>query len=96
MAITVEREPMKGGTIRVIIGVVIVLVLVIATYFLFFTKPPKIEVIAPPEVENITEISEVDIDPRALVNSQEYKALRDTIPSPALGEYGRENPFARF
>ena len=96
MAISVGEERNTKMTIRVIAGVIVVIGLVAATYVLFFTKPPQIEVFAPPEVQTISKISEISVDPKALTNSPEYKALDEHIPLPALGEFGRQNPFARY
>ena len=96
MAITVGQKSDRKGLFRLITGVVVVIAFLIATYVLFFTEPPQIEVFAPPEVQTISKISEVNISPSAIINSPEYKALREHVLPPELGEFGRENPFARF
>ncbi len=96
MAITVAQGESKKGIFRLISGVIVVIGLVVATYILFFTTPPQIEVFAPPEVKKITQISEKNLDPSAITNSPEYKALREHVAPPVLSEYGRENPFSRF
>ncbi len=96
MAISVGEDRNTKLMIRTIGGVVVVIALVIATYILFFTTPPQIEVIAPPEVQTISQISEIDLDPSTVINSPEYKALKEHVPPPVLGEFGRANPFARF
>ena len=96
MAITVEQGSGRKGLFRLITGAVVVVALVVATYVLFFTTPPQIEVFAPAEIQTISQISEIDIDPSAIINSREYKALREHVSPPELGEFGRVNPFARF
>jgi len=96
MAITVEKESTRKGMFRVISGLILVIALFVATYILFFTKPPQIEVLAPPEVETITQISEINLDPGAIIESPEYQALQGDILLPELGDFGRSNPFARF
>jgi len=96
MAITVEQGKSKKGLFGLVSVVSVVIALLIATYVLFFTETPQIEVFVPSEIETISQISEVDIDPSAIINSQEYKALKEHVLPPELGEFGRKNPFARF
>ncbi|KKU11777.1 MAG: hypothetical protein UX16_C0004G0009 [Parcubacteria group bacterium GW2011_GWB1_45_7] len=96
MAITVEQGNGKKGLVGLVVGVSVVVGLIIATYVLFFTKPPQIEVLVPSEVKTISKISEVDLDPSKITGSPQYKALQEHVLPPVLGEFGRENPFARF
>lgn len=96
MAIAVERESTRKGMFRIATGIVLIVALFVATYVLFFTTPPQIEVLAPPEVQTISQIAEINVSPVTLTNSPEYRVLDEYIPLPALGEYGRNNPFARF
>ena len=96
MAITVERESTRKGMVRVISGVVLVIALFVATFILFFTEPPQIEVLAPPEVQTITQISEINLDPDTIIDSPEYEALEGYVLPPEPGDFGRSNPFTRF
>jgi len=96
MAITVQEESTRRGMMRLIIGAVLVAALFIATYVLFFTKPPQIDVIAPREIQTISQISEINVSPTSLTNSPEFRALDEYIPLPVPGQYGRSNPFTRF
>jgi len=96
MAISVGEGRDTKMMIRVVTGAIVIVALVVATYVLFFTSPPQIEVFAPQEVRTISQISEINIDPSAVTNSREYKALDEHIPLPILGEFGRVNPFARY
>jgi len=96
MAFTIEKEKQGGKLTRIAVIIVSILVLVFATYYLFFTQPPQIEVLVPVELRKISQISEFDIDPAAIVNSPEYKALKQHVAPAQLGEFGRLNPFARF
>jgi len=96
MAIAVSNNGESRGTFRIVVYAVVVLGLLIATYVLFFTSPPKIEVFSPPEVQQISKISDVKVDPEAILNSPEYKSLEQYVDKPEFGDFGRSNPFARF
>ncbi len=96
MAITVDQGENRGKVFKLAGSVAIVVALLIATYVLFFTTPPQIEVFAPQEVETISRISEIELNPSAIINSPEYKSLTGDIPLPTLGQVGRANPFSRF
>jgi len=96
MAITVGEKRNTSGLLRTIGASIVVIGLIVATYVLFFTRPPQIEVFAPPEVQQISQISEVNVDPAAVMNSPEYRALEEHVDPPEFGEFGRANPFARF
>lgn len=96
MAFTIEGENRNKGLITLIISVVSVVLLLFATYYLFFTKPPQIDVLVPTELETISRISQVSADPAAIIDSPQYKSLREYVGPPDLGGVGRVNPFARF
>ena len=96
MAFTIKAENRKKGLIKLIVGIISVLLLLFATYYLFFTSPPQIDVLVPLELETISKISEFSVDPEAVISSPQYQALKEHVEPPELGEFGRTNPFARF
>ena len=96
MAFTIEGEKQNKMAMRVIIIVILVMLLVFATYYLFFTKPPQIEVLVPVELETISQISDLEVNPSAIIESPEYQSLKEHVAPPELGEFGRVNPFANF
>jgi len=96
MAFTIEGENRSKGLVRLVVGVIAVILLLFATYYLFFTKPPQIDVLVPLELETISKISEVSVDPGAVIDSPQYRLLKEHVDPPELGEFGRVNPFARF
>lgn len=80
-----------------IIGVsVIVALLGFGTYMLFFAPEPFVEVIAPPELESISELSKIDLEGTNFADSGLYQSLEEKVPEVETGEAGRENPFAPF
>ena len=96
MAFTIEGENKRKGLVRLVVGVIVDLLLLFATYYLFFTKPPQIDILVPLELESISKISKLSIDPGAVIDSPQYQSLKEHVGPPELGEYGRVNPFARF
>ncbi len=95
MAILFEEEKKSVNWFGVIAGIVVALVVVIGGYVLFFKKPDLIEVVVPKPLQDITTLSKVPpLDPQAVVNSSNFKSLKDytdPLPSPVKG---RANPFA--
>ena len=96
MAFKIEGNKNNKGLPRLILLIVGVAVFVFATYYLFFTVPPQIEVLVPPELMTISQISAVNIDPSAVINSEAYQSLKKHVDPPQFGIFGREKPFSRF
>ncbi len=96
MAISIEEERKPTSWLSIILVIIIVVVLLAGGYFLFFKKPELIEVVAPGRVGDLSRISQLQFDPQELVNSPEFKLLRQfgveiTPPTP-----GRSNPFQPY
>ena len=96
MAFTIEGESRRKGLVTLVVGIIAVFILLFATYYLFFTNPPQIDVLVPAELVTISRISEFSVDPGAVIDSQEYQSLKEHVGPPELGEFGRVNPFDRF
>lgn len=96
MAIILEEEKKSVNWFGLIAGIAAALVLVIGGYYLFFKKPELIEVVAPGPLQKIETLSKVaPLDPQAVVNSSNFRSLRDytsPLPKPVKG---RANPFAQ-
>lgn len=95
MAIILEEEKKPVNWFGIIAAIAAALVLLIGGYYLFFKKPQLIEVVAPGPLQQIETLSKVPpLDPQAVVNSSNFRSLRDyTSPLPAAVK-GRPNPFA--
>lgn len=96
MAFTIEGSKKNRGLGGLIAIVVSVGILLFATYYLFFTEPPQIEVFVPVELVKIKQISEVNIDPSGVINSSVFQSLKEHVGPPQLGIFGRSNPFSNF
>lgn len=96
MAIVVEEGKPKSGLMYIIGGAIAAIVLIWFTWWLFFTTPPRVDVLAPTELEPISRITEVKTDPGEILNSPTFQLLEERVGPIEIGEFGRENPFARF
>lgn len=74
----------------------VVVALIAGAYLLFFTEEPFVDVIAPPELETISQLSDANIEDGVLANDPVYQQLGNKVNDIEIGEAGRENPFAQF
>ena len=95
MAIIIEKEK-RGARTQMIVGIIVVFVLFFGIYYLFFVRPPLVDVIVPQGLKSISKISEVKISPSTVIDSPIYKSLKEYVKDVDIGEFGRENPFDRF
>ncbi len=65
-------------------------------YMLFFAKTPLIEVVAPPEVGSISELSKVDFSASDFSQSTVFSSLKRHVSEAEAGPAGRTNPFSPF
>lgn len=96
MPVIIEEEKKPINWTTVIVTAVILIVLFVGGYYLFFQKPELIEVVAPRELQTITNISQVQFDPTGVVNSATFKLLRQYGTPVVPPAAGRDNPFEPF
>ena len=93
MAILVTEEGENRVDIaNIVIWVSLLVVVVIAVYFIFFRKPPLIEVTSPSNYQNTDPLASVNLNPQEVANSIE-QTLKPYVPPPSPAVVGRENPF---
>lgn len=94
MAVIIEEGEKKpfNWMLLMIIGVIVIIIFV-GGYYLFFKKPELIEVVAPRELEPLEKISQVEFDPTTVLNSTNFKILRQFTVSTTPPAVGRSNPF---
>lgn len=94
MAIVIEEEKKSGGgLISFLTWLILIGVIGFATYYIFFKKPERVEVIIPANFENINEISTRKLDPEVIQNNEIFKSLVSHSTPPAEARVGRANPF---
>ncbi len=96
MAIIIEEEKKAVNWFGIILALVVVGVLFAGGYILFFKKPELIEVVAPGKFQDLSKISQLSFNPQELLDSPQFKALKQfgvdvTVPQP-----GRSNPFKPY
>ena len=96
MAIIVEEEK-KTSNLSSLLGWLVLLIAIAAgSYYLFFAAPAPAVVAPPAGFANITPITQINIDPQSVINSQAFTVLKQSVSEPsALGPapIGRQNPF---
>lgn len=96
MPIIVQKDKRKPGLL-IIVGVVVGLfILIVVTYFLFFAEAPFVEVIAPPQLDNLTQVSLITLNPTEISEDSVYQVLETNISLPPEGSFERDNPFRHF
>ena len=95
MAVIIEEEGKKSFNWALLLaGIVVVVIIFVGGYYLFFKKPQLIEVVSPRELEPIEKISQIEFDPAAVLNSPNFKILRQFAAPAVLPPAGRDNPFS--
>lgn len=94
MAIPFEAEEKRGVSV---FGFLIVLViagtLFAGVYFLFFERPDLVQVVLPRGLEDVEDISTVELQPEAIFASEKFQALRRYSQDIVLPQPGKRNPF---
>ena len=90
------KEESNKNLFTITIAVSAVIAVVGGTYMLFFAKAPLIEVVVPPEVGSVSELSKVDFSASDFSQSAVFSSLRRHVSEAEAGPAGRPNPFAPF
>jgi len=95
MAITFEEENKKINW-PMILGILVIIALIgMAIIYLFFISPQKAEVLVSPKLQNISEVSKINLNFDQLTNSEAFKNLKSIIifNVPSAENIGKANPF---
>ncbi|KKS43952.1 hypothetical protein A2116_00695 [Candidatus Jorgensenbacteria bacterium GWA1_49_17] len=96
MAIVVEEEKKSVNWIAILTTLIIVVVIFAGAYFLFFKKPELIEIVAPSDLQGVSQISGISFNPESVLNAPTFKLLRQYGTEPEPPAPGRNNPFRPF
>lgn len=96
MAIQIEQNQKSVSWVKVTLGIIIVAVIFAGAYFLFFKQPELIDVVAPGQFEDLTQISEISLDADELLNSPKFQMLRQYSIDSSTPTPGKGNPFQPF
>jgi len=95
MAITFEEENKKVNW-PMVVGLVFIFALIAtAIIYLFFISPERVEVLVSPKLQNISEVSKVNLNFDQLTGSEAFKNLKSIIifNTPSPENIGKANPF---
>ncbi len=96
MAILMEQQQRKTNWFAIIVFLFLLAVIAGGGYFLFFSPTPGIDIIIPRSLDSAEALSEIQIDPSAIIGSPVLKSLRQYGSEPSIGTVGRQNPFTGF
>ncbi len=96
MAIIVEEEKQGPGILIILGTVLIIAILLFATWTLFFSPAPKVEVLQPKELERTSEVSKIELNVSSVTESPTFQSLKKYVENPIIGTTGRVNPFEPF
>lgn len=97
MAIVFEGQRRSINWFGLITALFIVVFLAGGSYYLFFAPVPKIQAIIPAALKETTEFAQIEfIDPTVILDNPTFRRLREHIPLPGPGQFGRPNPFLPF
>jgi len=95
MAFSFQQDS-NNNWFTTIIVTLIVVALAGGVYMLFFSEAPLIEVVVPPEVDRVSDLSKVDFSTADFSNDPVFTSLRAHVSEAVPGPAGRANPFAPF
>lgn len=99
MAIAIKQQGSGINWFWIISIILFFIILLVGTYYLFFSPTPFIETIIPNEIKKTSQISEINIDSNQIRSVTEHpvtKKLRQYVSPPDFGFFGRQNPFLTF
>jgi hypothetical protein len=97
MAIIIEEEKSTSNLLTIAGWLVILIIIGIATYYIFFVSPVPAIILPSAGLTNIMPISQTDLNAQNIANSAEFLSLKQyVLPTSTFGSVsvGRSNPFA--
>lgn len=97
MAIIIEEEkPGRVNLIQIVSWVIILVLIALTIYYVFFRKPPLVEVASPAGSGNAAGLLELRLNPDTVTNSPLFNSLQEYVVFPPPAPVGRANPFEPF
>ncbi len=96
MAIIIEQDKKPVNWFNIIVIAVVVAIMFAVVYFIFFNKPELIDVVVPGNLNNIKQLSQVQVDPTPVVNTLNKYFTNNYGASLNIPTPGRSNPFSPF
>lgn len=96
MAIIIEKQKKEINWFYLSITTFVVAFIAFSIYYLFFAPTPGIEIVVPSSLKSASQITSLQVDPSAVLNSRNFRLLRVYTGLPSVGATGRPNPFLPF
>jgi hypothetical protein len=96
MAIIVDEGEKKTNIFGIIGWLVFLCIAGVAVYYVFFVQPQLVVIPSAGNLSAIAPITQVSLQPNAVIQNPAFQALTDTIPLPSPqgpAPVGRTNPF---
>lgn len=96
MAIIVEEGRKRTNILGIAGWIVFIGIAAAAVYYIFFTAPELVPIVATGNLSTIAPIADVNLNPQSIVGSAQFQSLQSNIalPTPTSPNgVGRPNPF---
>ena len=94
MAIVIEEQKKGFNWFALAIVILVVAGGVAASYYLFFAPTPFIEKVAPPRLESLKTVSQIELSPELITGNPMFQILKQYInPIEVPTGISRSNPF---
>ncbi len=90
------KEESNKSLFTTTMATLIIIAIAGGVYMLFFAKAPLIEVVAPPEIGTVAELSKVDFNASDLSGSAVFSSLRRHVSEAEAGPAGSIYTFSRI
>lgn len=90
------KEQSNNSWINILVYTLVVAAIAGGVYMLFFAEAPFIEVVAPPDLETVSDLSKVNFSAGDFQDDPVFRSLRRNVSEAEPGPAGRDNPFAPF
>ncbi len=97
MAIIIKEEKRKINWFALGVIILIIATIIVATYYLFFASAPLIERVVPPHLQSLQELSNIRLQPEAIINNPNFQILKQHINPIEIDTdlIRKSNPFLR-
>ncbi len=93
MAIVIQEEKTSGGWFGFSVLMLVLIVIGIALYYLFFVQPELLTTGTAKNFETIEEFSQMNFDPKQVIESDFFKSQKQFMPSTPVSNPGNPRPF---
>ncbi len=93
MAIVIEETKQRTSFVPIFTWIIIIGVIVAASYYIFFTEPASVDFVIPIEFQDTTELSTKKLDRASIDSDPIFGTLEPRITPPSEARTGRSNPF---